>query len=98
MEIQHQKCPHCQKELKIWEPSPYTGWGDNMLYCDNDLCKYFVRGREKIFIEYDKNFAYRYCRNPKTGHELPIIAWCPGELSLKRKKCEATPKTEKATA
>ena len=71
-----------------WEPSPYTGWGDNMLYCNNDECGYFVRGREKIYREYDRNFAYRYCYNPKNGQEVPIIAWCHGDLSLKKGKCK----------
>jgi hypothetical protein len=75
------KCPHCQKELMTWEPSPYTGWGDNMLYCDNNECGYFVRGREKICREYDRNFAYRYCYNPKNGQELPLARY---QWNLKR--------------
>ena len=87
MDIQHLKCPHCQEGLAIWEPSPYTGWGHNMLYCNNNECNYFIRGREKIYCEYDKNFAYRYCYNPENGKEVPIISWCPGELSLKRGNC-----------
>jgi hypothetical protein len=89
------KCPHCQKELMTWEPSPYTGWGDNMLYCDNNECGYFVRGREKICREYDRNFAYRYCYNPKNGQGVPIIAWCYGELSLKKGKCKVSVESEK---
>ena len=86
------KCPHCEAELKTWEPSPYSGWGDNMLYCENNECNYFIQGREKICYEYDKNFAYRYCYNPRNGKVLPLIAWCPGELSLKKGRCES-PKT-----
>ena len=81
------QCPHCEADLETWEPSPYTGWGVNMLYCSNNCCPYFLRGREKIYFETTKNFAYRYCINPTNGKELPIIAWCPGELSLKRKIC-----------
>ena len=90
MNTQHTECPHCQKELKKWEPSPYAAWGNHMFYCDNNDCTYFIRGREKIFHEHDKNFAYRYCYNPKNGRGLPIIAWCPGELSLKKGKCVTT--------
>jgi hypothetical protein len=87
MSLEERKCPYCQQTLKTWEPSPYTGWGDTMLYCDNNCCDYFIRGRAKIYAEYDKNFAYRYCVNPKNGKELPIISWCPGNLSLKRARC-----------
>ena len=79
-------CPHCGQELTIWEPSPYTGWGHDMYYCSNDDCEYFITGRLKICIEFEKNFAYRYCYNPRTGKELPIITWCYGDLSLLKKR------------
>ena len=87
MEAKKETCPHCKKALKIWEPSPYTGWGHNMLFCENNECPYFIRGRRKIYTETYKNFAYRYCINPDNGKDVPIIAWCPGELSLKKGLC-----------
>ena len=80
-------CPYCGKTLTEWEPSPYTGWGTNMFYCDNNKCEYFINGRKKICYEFQKNFAYRYCINPETGHQFPIITWCHGELSLLKGRC-----------
>ena len=82
-------CPHCDKQLLRWEPSPYTGWGHDLYYCDNNECNYFIEGRLKICIEFEKNFAYRYCYNPVNGKEFPIIAWCGGELSLLKGRCKS---------
>ena len=86
MTTKKQICPHCGEILTQWEPSPYTGWGNDMLYCDNNECEYFKEGRRRICYEHQKNFAYRYCMNPDTGFELPLIAWCPGDLSLLKGK------------
>jgi len=80
-------CPHCRETLERWEPSPYTGWDHDLYYCNNNECAYFVTGRRKICEEFEKNFAYRYCLDPKKNQELPLIAWCPGELSLLKGRC-----------
>ncbi len=80
-------CPHCNETLVKWEPNPYTCWGDDLYYCDNDACAYFVKGRQKICLEFEKNFAYRYCYNPKSGRSIPIVSWCGGELSLLKGCC-----------
>ena len=87
MEESEKLCPHCGQGLTVWEPSPYTGWGHDMRYCDNDECEYFLQGRRKICMEFEKNFAYRYCINPETGKAFPIITWCCGELSLLKGRC-----------
>ena len=82
------KCTHCNQGLTKWEPCPESGWGDDLYYCDNDACAYFLEGRRRICREYDKNFSYRYCVNPKTGHSLPLVAWCGGDLSLLKGRCK----------
>jgi hypothetical protein len=81
-------CPHCNQSLEKWEPCPWTGWGHDMFYCNNNECPYFLTGRRRICLEFEKNFAYRYCYNPENGQELPIIAWCGGELSLLKGRCK----------
>jgi len=75
-------CPYCEEPLERWEPSPYTGWGHDMFYCNNNRCSYFISGREKICQKYEKNFAYRYCYDPENGREVPLVAWCPGGVVL----------------
>jgi hypothetical protein len=80
-------CPHCGMPLSCWEPHPESGWDHDLLVCSNDQCSYFVRGREKICRECEQNFAYRFCYDPRTGHEWPIAAWCGGDLSLLKGRC-----------
>jgi hypothetical protein len=80
-------CPHCREALERWEPNPYTGWGHDLYFCNNNECDYFVTGRRRICEEFEKNFAYRYCLDPRKNKELPLIAWCPGELSLLKGRC-----------
>jgi hypothetical protein len=87
MQSEKYTCPHCGEVLTRWEPSPYTGWGHDMFYCDNNECEYFVKGRIKICMEFEKNFAYRYCYNPVNGKDISIIAWCGGDLSLLKGRC-----------
>lgn len=80
-------CPHCKEPLVRWEPCAQTGWDHDLLLCDNNACSYFVEGRRRICCEYEKNFAYRYCYDPKNGQEIPIVAWCGGDLSLLKGRC-----------
>jgi hypothetical protein len=84
-------CPHCNALLVRWEPSPYTGWGHDLYYCDNNECSYFLEGRRRICEEFEKNFAYRFCYDPENGQELPIITWCGGDLSLLKGRCPESP-------
>jgi hypothetical protein len=82
------ECPHCNQVLTKWEPCPESGWGDDLYYCDNDVCAYFLEGRKRICREYHKNFSYRYCVNPKTGHSAALAAWCAGDPSLLKGRCK----------
>ena len=86
-------CPHCEEVLSSWSPSPYHGWANDLYYCHNDECSYFIEGRQKICVEFEKNFAYRYCFNPENGKHFPLIAWCGGDLSLLKGRCGELPGT-----
>lgn len=87
MDAETMRCPHCDGPLERWEPSPYSGWGNDLWVCNNNACQYFTKGRRKTTRDYRKNFAYRYCFNPATGRALPIVTWCHGELSLLKGRC-----------
>ena len=84
-------CPYCKEPLERWEPGVWCDWDRDLFFCKNNECAYFVRGREKVCYEYDKNFAYRYCCDPKSGKAWPIVAWCGGELSLQKERCKKNP-------
>lgn len=63
-------CPHCQKEMHIWEVPPYTfsdglGWGSPYVYvCYNNLCPVFSQGWENIENNYGHKSSYRCLRYP----------------------------------
>ena len=80
-------CPHCTEPLDDSEPNPETGWDQDLMICNNYACAYFIKGRKKLFEEYDVNFAYRYCYNPANSKEFPLVCWCGGDLSLKKGRC-----------
>jgi len=81
-------CPYCSEELVTWDPPDEAGWDHALMICQNNECSYFVRGRSKVCKEYERNFSYRYCYDPATGKELPILAWCGGDLSLLKGRCK----------
>jgi len=87
MDDQERMCPHCGMPLATWEPHCEAGWDHGLLLCENDRCTYFVTGRSRICEEFEKNFSYRYCCDPKTGKEWPTVAWCGGDLSLLKGRC-----------
>jgi hypothetical protein len=87
MNDQKKLCPHCGMPLSSWEPHPEGGWDHDLLLCENNECPYFIRGRSKICREYEQNFSYRFCCDPKTGKEWPAVAWCGGDLSLLKGRC-----------
>jgi hypothetical protein len=82
-------CPHCGNRLEAYEPSPFSDWDSPLLICNNNECSYFTKGREKICEDYKKNFSYRYCVNTANGTSIPMMAWCYGELSLLKGRCNS---------
>lgn len=87
-------CPHCDEPLTTREASPFSDWSNDLFYCENDDCSYFVDGRKKVCVEYEKNYSYRYCYNPENGKSFPLITWCGGGLSLLKGRCGTVNKTE----
>lgn len=54
-------CPHCNKEMKLWEVPPISfsdglGWGEPFLYlCFNDECPLYTQGWQDL----QENYAHR---------------------------------------
>ena len=80
-------CPHCGEVLECWQPSPESGWDQELFICTNNECSYFVKGRERICEECHVNFACRYCYNPQKDRGIALAAWCGGDLSLMKGRC-----------
>ncbi len=66
-------CPHCGKEMDIWEVPPFTfsdglGWDSPYLYvCFNDECPLFVNGWNEIMDNYSHKASYRCIKSPRGG-------------------------------
>jgi hypothetical protein len=87
-------CPYCHEQLVMWVPCDESGWDHDLLLCENNECSYFVHGRAKVCEDYGANFAYRFCYDPRTGREIPIVAWCGGDLSLLKGRCKSSASSE----
>ncbi len=65
-------CPHCQKEMSLWEVPPINfsdglGWGTPFLYvCFNDDCPLYVGGWQHIEEVYAHRASYRCMNYPGT--------------------------------
>lgn len=77
-----ENCPHCGEKFTIWEPSTYSGWGHDMLYCDNDECAYFVQGRRKICMEFEKTLPTGTVSTPKPERPFPLLPGAAGNCLL----------------
>lgn len=64
------KCPHCAKEMSIWEVPPFTfsdglGWGAPYVYvCFSDTCPVYVQGWEEMEDRYGHRTSCRCLRYP----------------------------------
>lgn len=65
-------CPHCKKEMSIWEVPPFNfsdglGWGVPFLFlCFNDDCPLYKQGWEHIEETYAHKASYRCMNYPGT--------------------------------
>lgn len=63
-------CPHCQKEMSLWETPPINfgdglGWGSPYLFvCFNDECSLYKEGWENIEQNYGQSASYRCMKQP----------------------------------
>ena len=61
LDMDKPRCPHCNKEMSLWEVPPVTyadglGWGSPYLFlCFNDECPLYIQGWDEL----EKNFAHR---------------------------------------
>ncbi|MDY0131091.1 MAG: zinc ribbon domain-containing protein [Desulforegulaceae bacterium] len=73
LEIKKPNCPHCGKEMNIWEVPPITfsdglGWGEPFLFvCFNDDCPPFVSGWDDIEETYGHRASFRCINYPFTN-------------------------------
>ncbi len=82
LESEKPKCPHCQKEMSLWEVPPINigdglGWGTPYLYvCFNDECSIYKNGWQNMRENYGRNSSYRCMRYPGSdGYEcLPVFS------------------------
>jgi len=76
------KCPHCGKEMSIWEVPMMTfsdglGWGSPYLFiCFNDECPIYTQGWENIQENYGHSASYRcMCYPDKKSFEfMPVFS------------------------
>lgn len=70
--LEKPKCPHCNKEMNLWEVPPFTfsdglGWGVPYLFlCFNDDCSLYRQGWDHIEENYAHKASYRCMNYPGT--------------------------------
>jgi len=80
-------CPHCQKEMSLWEVPPITysdglGWGVPYLYvCFNDDCPTYTQGWDNLRDNYAHNASYRCINYPgtETFEFMPVFSPVGGQ-------------------
>ncbi|MDJ0782842.1 MAG: zinc ribbon domain-containing protein [Desulfosarcinaceae bacterium] len=65
LEMTKPTCPHCEKEMQIWEVPPVNvgdglGWGSPYLFlCFNDGCPCYTQGWDNLMENYAQRASYR---------------------------------------
>jgi hypothetical protein len=76
------KCPHCGKEMNLWEVPPVNvsdglGWGTPYLYiCFNDSCPCYQQGWDHMKKTYAQTASYRSINYPgtQTFEIIPVFS------------------------
>lgn len=72
LELEKPACPHCQKEMSLWEVPPVTfsdglGWGEPYLFlCFNDECSLYTQGWQSLEENYAQRASMRCFNYPGT--------------------------------
>jgi hypothetical protein len=72
LEMEKPLCPHCKKEMSLWEVPPVTfsdglGWGSPYLFlCFNDECSLYVQGWRCLEENYAQRASMRCFNYPGT--------------------------------
>lgn len=98
------RCPHCNKEMVIWECPPMTfsdglGWGTPFLYaCFNDDCPLYVEGWKNISDNYGNIASYRCIIDPDSaGFEcMPVFSREGGKGMVVDEQLKAEEEARKA--
>lgn len=70
LEMQRPACPHCAKEMQLWEVPPVNfsdglGWGAPYLFlCFNDECPCYTQGWDDLMENYAQHASYRCFNYP----------------------------------
>jgi hypothetical protein len=83
-------CPHCKKEMNIWEVPPFNfsdglGWGVPFLYlCFNDDCPLYQQGWDHIEKTYAHKASYRCMNYPGTENFelMPVFSDMGGRSQI----------------
>lgn len=81
--MERPRCPHCSKEMNIWEIPPIDfsdglGWGVPYLFvCFNDECPLFKNSWEDIMENYGRTASYRCLSYPGTDKFDCMPVWGP---------------------
>jgi predicted RNA-binding Zn-ribbon protein involved in translation (DUF1610 family) len=87
-------CPHCGKEMDIWEVPPITfsdglGWGEPFLFvCFNDQCPPFINGWDNMEENYGHKASFRCLNYPFTDkfELMPVFGKTGGEAQIVTKE------------
>jgi hypothetical protein len=97
-------CPHCSKEMVIWECPPMTfsdglGWGTPYLYvCFNDDCPLYLEGWKNIMDHYAAVASYRCICDPMSGKMdcMPVFSRDGGKGQIIDEEIKAEEEARKA--
>lgn len=90
LKLEKPKCPHCNKEMDIWEVPQITvgdglGWGEPFLFiCFNNECPLFKEGWEDIMDQVGHSSSYRCMNYPGTDKYelLPVFSSFGGSAQI----------------
>jgi len=82
LEMEKPHCPHCDKEMRIWEVPPINvgdglGWGEPYLFlCFNDDCKLYKDGWDDLAENFAQTASYRCFCYPSSGkfEVMPVFS------------------------
>jgi hypothetical protein len=72
LELKKPTCPHCNKEMRLWEVPPVNfsdglGWGEPYLFlCFNDECSLYTQGWQSLEENYAQKASMRCFNYPGT--------------------------------
>lgn len=75
-------CPHCEKEMSIWEVPLVTfsdglGWDSPYMFiCFNDDCPMYVSGWDNLWENYAQRASYRCIKSPNSSNfdAMPVFS------------------------